>query len=171
MLAVSTEKDFQSCYVHFWSNFDLLLVNFWSFVGFFFSKHISWQPLRINIDTQFWPPSGLIVNEKCWWLTSSIGYFIDSCLTCEYCMNDDETNCLKMKTTTAGGKIQFGRVKTNSKYSFGGWSKKMTANRRFVSKIPKGFPLEKAGPCFCAGITMFAPLKEQTINISNKYLI
>ena len=36
----------------------------------------------------------------------------------------------------------------------------MTANRRFVSKIPKSYPLEKSGPCFCAGITMFTPLKE-----------
>ena len=89
-----------------------------------------------------------------------IGYFIDSCLDCEYCLDDDETNCLKMKTTTAGGLTKFGRVKTNSKFSYGGWSKKMTANRRFVSKIPQSFPLEKAGPCFCAGITMFTPLKE-----------
>jgi len=36
----------------------------------------------------------------------------------------------------------------------------MIAHRHFVSKIPKSYPLEKAGPCFCAGVTMFAPLKE-----------
>ena len=29
---------------------------------------------------------------------------------------------------------------------------------RFIIKIPDGFPLESAGPVFCAGITMFSPL-------------
>lgn len=81
-----------------------------------------------------------------------IGYFIDSCLSCEYCVMDDETNCLKGKTMTAAGAIRFGRIKTdNGKYSYGGFSKKMIANRHFISKIPKSYPLEKAGPCFCAG--------------------
>jgi len=90
-----------------------------------------------------------------------IGYFIDSCLSCEYCVMDDETNCLKGKTMTAAGAIRFGRIKTdNGKYSYGGFSKKMIANRHFISKIPKSYPLEKAGPCFCAGVTMFGPLKE-----------
>ena len=109
-----------------------------------------------------------------------IGYFIDSCLSCEYCAKDDETNCLKGKTMTAAGAIRFGRIMTdNGKYSYGGFSKKMIANRHFISKIPKSYPLEKAGPCFCAGdhdyilawshfihcrwllgVTMYGPLKE-----------
>ena len=29
-----------------------------------------------------------------------------------------------------------------------------------MSKIPKSYPLEKAAPVFCAGVTMFTPLKE-----------
>ena len=37
---------------------------------------------------------------------------------------------------------------------------KITVNRRFVSKIPMDFPLEKAAPVFCAGVTVFTPLKE-----------
>ena len=89
-----------------------------------------------------------------------IGYYIDSCLTCEYCKSDDEVNCDNNKTTTCAGKLLHGRVKNdNGKYSYGGWSGKITANRRFVSKITKTYPLEKAGPIFCAGVTMFTPLK------------
>ena len=62
-------------------------------------------------------------------------------------------------TSTSCGQIQHGRIKTdNGKYTYGGWSKKMTVNRRFVSVIPKSYPLEKAGPVFCGGITMFKPL-------------
>ena len=29
---------------------------------------------------------------------------------------------------------------------------------RYIVTIPDGFPLEAAGPVFCAGITMYSPL-------------
>lgn len=91
-----------------------------------------------------------------------IGYFMDSCFECEYCKKDDEVNCLKGMTSTSCGFIQHGRVKSDHSggQSYGGWSKKITAHRRFISIIPKSYPLEKAGPVFCGGITMFAPLFE-----------
>ena len=63
-------------------------------------------------------------------------------------------------TSTSCGHIQHGRIKTDGKQTYGGWSKKMTVNRRFCSIIPKSYPLEKAGPVFCGGITMFTPLYE-----------
>ena len=84
-----------------------------------------------------------------------IGYFVDSCLECYYCKNDEENNCINGITRTACGNILHGRVKTdNGKYSYGGRSEKMTVNRRFVSVIPKSYPLEKAAPIFCAGTLM-----------------
>ncbi len=62
---------------------------------------------------------------------------------------------------TSNGALLHGRIKNgNGKYSYGGMSKKFTAHQRFVTKIPKSYPLEKAGPIFCAGITMFTPLKD-----------
>merc|ERR1711974_242595 len=33
-----------------------------------------------------------------------------------------------------------------------------TVPERFIVKIPSDYPLEAAGPVFCAGITMFTPL-------------
>ena len=65
-------------------------------------------------------------------------------------------------TSTSCGFIQHGRVKSDHSggQTYGGWSKKITAHRRFISLIPKSYPLEKAGPVFCGGITMFAPLFE-----------
>ena len=65
-------------------------------------------------------------------------------------------------TSTSCGFIQHGRVKSDHSggQTYGGWSKKITAHRRFISIIPKSYPLEKAGPVFCGGITMFAPLFE-----------
>ena len=64
-------------------------------------------------------------------------------------------------TRTSCGFLKHGRVQNdNGKFSYGGRSEKITVNRRFVSKIPKSYPLEKAAPVFCAGVTMFTPLKE-----------
>lgn len=85
---------------------------------------------------------------------------MDTCLNCEFCNDNREILCANGIVATAGGALLHGRIKTdNGKTSHGGWSKKMTANRHFVSKIPKSYPLEKAGPIFCAGITMYNPLK------------
>ena len=64
-------------------------------------------------------------------------------------------------TRTSCGFLKHGRVQNdNGKFSYGGRSEKITVNRRFVSKIPKSYPLEKAAPVFCAGVTMFTPLKD-----------
>jgi uncharacterized zinc-type alcohol dehydrogenase-like protein len=89
-----------------------------------------------------------------------VGYYIDSCLTCDACANHQENVCENGNTGTACGVVKYGRVQTdNGSYTYGGFSNKITAHRRFVTKIDKSYPLEMAGPIFCSGITMFAPLK------------
>ena len=51
---------------------------------------------------------------------AGVGYFIDSCLNCEYCKDDDEINCLNQVTRTSTGKLLHGRVKNgNGSYSYG----------------------------------------------------
>lgn len=41
----------------------------------------------------------------------------------------------------------------------GGYSEAITVNKNFLIKVDKKIPLEAAGPIFCAGITMYSPLK------------
>ena len=73
----------------------------------------------------------------------------------------EENNCVSGITRTSCGVIKHGRVKNdNGRFSYGGRSKKITVNRRFLSTIPKAYPLEKAAPIMCAGVTMFTPLKK-----------
>merc|ERR1712095_256380 len=38
----------------------------------------------------------------------------------------------------------------------------------FIVKIPEGFPLQSAGPVFCAGVTMFSPLCTYGANKGHK---
>lgn len=59
---------------------------------------------------------------------------------------------------TFNGEPTHGKISTKLGHTLGGYSAKMSVNQRYVIKIPKGFPMEKAGPLFCAGVTMFSPL-------------
>ena len=59
---------------------------------------------------------------------------------------------------TYNGLLRYGGVRTDSGWTYGGYTGRHTVPERFVIKVPDGFPLESAGPVFCAGITMFSPL-------------
>jgi len=88
-----------------------------------------------------------------------VGCMVDSCRQCEMCREGAEQFCQKGYVSTYGGAwTKYGRVKTNTEWTFGGYSGQHTVPERFIVKIPEGYPLESAGPVFCAGITMFSPL-------------
>merc|ERR1719153_1950158 len=59
---------------------------------------------------------------------------------------------------TYDAEIKHGHIKTNTGWTLGGYSGSQTVNQKFIVKVPAGFPLEAAGPVFCAGITMYSPL-------------
>merc|ERR1719295_527680 len=61
-------------------------------------------------------------------------------------------------TGTYNGDIKHGHIATDSGWTYGGYSASQTVHQNFIVKIPDGFPLEAAGPVFCAGITMYSPL-------------
>ena len=61
-------------------------------------------------------------------------------------------------TMTYNSETSHGHIKTNTGWTLGGYSGSQTVHERFIVKIPDGFPLDAAGPVFCAGITMYSPL-------------
>jgi len=87
-----------------------------------------------------------------------VGCIVDTCMNCDGCAAGEEQLCCKGMTGTYDGEIQHGHIKTNTGWTFGGYSGSQTVHERFIIKIPDGFPLEAAGPVFCAGITMYSPL-------------
>jgi len=87
-----------------------------------------------------------------------VGCIVDSCFQCEGCQAGEEQLCQSGMTGTYDGETKYGRIKTGSGWTFGGYSGSQTVHQRFIIKIPEGFPLEAAGPVFCAGITMYSPL-------------
>jgi len=88
-----------------------------------------------------------------------VGYISESCLKCITCGKGQEHLCENEPVPTLDAYTKHGYIKTNSGYTFGGYSRMITLHHRFVVKIPDDFPLEYAGPIFCAGITMYSPLK------------
>jgi uncharacterized zinc-type alcohol dehydrogenase-like protein len=88
-----------------------------------------------------------------------VGCISESCLKCVACLEGDEQQCEGGMTGTYNGVIKYDLIKTNTGYTFGGYSQRTTVNQRFIIRIPDKYPLECAGPIFCAGITMFSPLK------------
>ena len=87
-----------------------------------------------------------------------VGCVADSCLNCKNCDDGFEHTCSAGMTMTYDSETKHGHLKTNTGYTFGGYSGSETVHQRFLVKIPDSYPLEAAGPVFCAGITMYSPL-------------
>ena len=81
-----------------------------------------------------------------------VGYMIDSCRSCQNCVDNLENYC-PTYTTTIGAKHRDGTI------TYGGYSDSLVADENFVVHIPDGLPLEAAAPLLCAGITVYSPLR------------
>jgi len=87
-----------------------------------------------------------------------VGCIVYCCMQCKACKDGEEHLCDKGMTGTYNGDIKHGHIATDSGWTYGGYSASQTVHQNFIVKIPDGFPLEAAGPVFCAGITMYSPL-------------
>jgi len=87
-----------------------------------------------------------------------VGCISDSCMACDSCSDSLEQFCDKTFTMTYDSPVEHGHMQTDSGYSYGGYCDSFTANQRYIVDIPPAYPLEAAGPLFCAAITMYSPL-------------
>jgi uncharacterized zinc-type alcohol dehydrogenase-like protein len=81
-----------------------------------------------------------------------VGNMVDSCRECKYCRAGQEQYCSKRVLTYNA--LGLDGVRTQ-----GGYSQKIVVDERFVVRIPDAIPLENAAPLFCAGITLYSPLR------------
>lgn len=87
-----------------------------------------------------------------------VGCIVDSCMNCGSCGKSEEQYCEKGMTMTYASDVQHGHINTDSGFTYGGYSGSIAVHQRYIVKIPDGYPLEAAGPVFCAGITLYSPL-------------
>jgi alcohol dehydrogenase (NADP+) len=81
-----------------------------------------------------------------------VGCLVDSCRTCQSCKDGLEQYCEVHAVGTYNDKEKDGTP------TYGGYSKQVTVEERFVVKIPDSLPLDVAAPLLCAGITTYSPL-------------
>jgi hypothetical protein len=55
----------------------------------------------------------------------------------ELWLQESENYCAKGMTMTYNSSLDHGRIKTDSGYSYGGYSGSITVNRRFLVKVQK----------------------------------
>ncbi|XP_034915872.1 probable mannitol dehydrogenase [Populus alba] len=70
-----------------------------------------------------------------------VGCMVGSCRSCDSCHS------------TYGGRYHDGTV------TYGGYSDSMVADEHFIVRIPDNLPPDAGAPLFCAGITVYSPLR------------
>lgn len=85
---------------------------------------------------------------------AGVGCMVDSCGTCENCLNDREQICLRGTTFTYNSPD-----KVSGGTTLGGYSEGVVVSERFAIRIPPGMDLASTAPILCAGITSFSPLR------------
>ncbi len=82
---------------------------------------------------------GLTVGQRV-----GLGWFADSCLTCEWCKSGNHHLCASAVGTIVGRP--------------GGFADRVRANAAWVIPLPEELDPQSAGPLMCGGITVFNPL-------------
>jgi len=83
---------------------------------------------------------------------AGVGCFVDSCRTCGECKRDEEQLCLKHVQT-------YNQKGYDGKNTYGGYSRDIVVDEKFVLKMPTNVPLDAAAPLLCAGITTYSAIK------------
>lgn len=82
-----------------------------------------------------------------------VGNMIGSCGECSCCQQGLQQYCQGQRVMTYNSTDHHGCP------TFGGYSEKIVVNENFVVGIPVGISLSDAAPLFCAGITLYSPLR------------
>lgn len=83
-----------------------------------------------------------------------LGWYAQSCMTCEWCMSGDHNLCLTAEGTIVG--------------RHGGFADKVRAHQGWVVPLPENLNPMTAGPLFCGGITVFNPLVQLEIKPTDR---
>jgi len=84
---------------------------------------------------------------------AGVGNMVYSCRECPNCRAGLEQYC-------SGGRVlAYNAVGRDGQPTHGGYSEKIVVDEAFAVRIPENVPLRNAAPLFCAGVTMYSPLR------------
>lgn len=81
-----------------------------------------------------------------------VGNVVDSCRQCRRCDAGLEQYCPDRVLT-------YGFIGRDGRVTTGGYSTGMVVDEAYLIRIPSGLSLAEAAPLFCAGITLYSPMK------------
>ncbi len=93
---------------------------------------------------------------------AGVGCMVGSCGSCENCRAGDEQFC------TDGTIFTYNSQDPRGGMTYGGYSKTIVVNEKFVLKIPANLDPAKAAPLLCAGITTYSPLHHWKVSKGQK---
>ncbi|KAI8549451.1 hypothetical protein RHMOL_Rhmol06G0025600 [Rhododendron molle] len=85
-----------------------------------------------------------------------VGCLAASCLECEFCKDSQENYCDQIQFTYNG-------IFWDGSITYGGYSKMLVADQRYVVHVPENLPMDAAAPLLCAGVTVFCPFKDNNM--------
>lgn len=88
-----------------------------------------------------------------------VGCLAASCLECEFCKGSEENYCDKVQFTYNG-------IFWDGSITYGGYSKMLVADHRYVVHVPESLPMDAAAPLLCAGITVYSPMIDNKLHKS-----
>lgn len=83
-----------------------------------------------------------------------IGWFAGSCLSCHPCLTGRHQLCGQAESLIVG--------------RHGGFADKVRANGEWAVKLPHALDPDRAGPLFCGGITVFAPIADHGVRPTDR---
>ncbi|XP_028071949.1 probable cinnamyl alcohol dehydrogenase 6 isoform X2 [Camellia sinensis] len=89
-----------------------------------------------------------------------VGCLAASCLECEFCKDSQENYCGQIQFTYNG-------IFWDGSITYGGYSKMLVADHRYVVHVPENLPMDAAAPLLCAGVTVFCPLKNNMLELDS----
>ncbi len=94
---------------------------------------------------------------------AAVGCMVDSCRTCDSCLEGHEQYCEKLPVFTYNSEDKhLGGV------TYGGYSETIVVNEAFVLKVSDKLNLSAVAPLLCAGITTYSPLRHWNVGRGQK---
>lgn len=84
---------------------------------------------------------------------AGVGNTVDSCRECDNCRAGLEQYCRGRRVLT------YNSIGRDGRATYGGYSERIVVDERFALRIPERMLLSNAAPLFCAGVTLYSPLR------------
>ncbi len=93
---------------------------------------------------------------------AGVGCLVESCRSCENCLEHQEQYC------TGGATFTYNSRDKDGAPTYGGYANNIVVDEAFALTIPASLDLAAVAPLLCAGITTYSPLRHWNVTAGQK---